>query len=380
MAQHRLAKTKPIPKFNTMEPQQQFQAHCATIEALQRTITTQHQQQQALMARFRVEVLPVEHQYIQAVYDKTIRLLSFADKKSLGKYNRDALFSWIEDEFDELLHHPFNENLDLDALRQRFSAVNPTPDIKPTQDEVDDFRQYVNEQYGSVGDLSDKELTEMMLDPEKLFNTIDRLFSESQDDDENDDEYEHDDASGSHTHNTQDREGNTQQTLDGLLKSNEINKLYKKLANILHPDREPEPAKKEEKHLLMVRLSKAKKDHDVWTILGMYHQYVDPTFHFSLADMPAINAQLQHRIDALTAELAEIKDPHSLPGMILEKFGGKTAKSIDNKFKKHNAQLQQMIWDQTQQCQELRSLAVLKRYLAPRRAELDFERQMMDYY
>ncbi|MEA9391434.1 hypothetical protein SJI19_12910 [Acerihabitans sp. TG2] len=374
MAQHKLVKAKPIPKPNIMDLQQQFQAHCATIEALQLTIATQQQQQETLMARFRQEVLPIEHQYIQSVYDKITRLLSFTAKKSLGKYDREALFSWIEEEFDELFQHPFNEKLDLDALRKQFFAVNKVRDIEPAQDEVDDFRQHVIDQYGTDGDLSDKELVEMMIDPEKLFNTLNRLLREPQDDNG------HDNANSASTHDTQERLDEAQQTLDCLLKSKEMNKLYKKLANILHPDREPEPAKKEEKHLLMVQLSKAKKNHDVWTILGMYHQYVDPTFHFSQTDMPAINAQLQNRIDALTAELAGITDPYSLPGMILEKFGGKTARSIDNKFKKHSAQLQQMIKAQTQQCSELRSIAMLKRYLAPRRAEFDFERQMMDYY
>lgn len=399
MAQHRLAKTRSAIKTIISDPQQQFQAHWATIDKLQRSIAVQQQQQDAVLARFRQEVLPLEHQYIQAVYDKTTRLMSFADKKSLGKYDREALLSWVEEELDELLNHPFNELIDLDALRQQFFALHKMPDDEPTQDEIDQFREYVHELYGSDGQLSDAELVEMMVDPEKMFTVLKHLFGDAEnlfdenedDEDDGDDGGDNDDSSNDESDGGDDDEqvdgggtdktaGHAQRTLDGLLKSPEVHKMYKKLANILHPDREPDPAKKQEKHLLMVQLSKAKKINDVWTILEMYHRYLDPAFHFSQAEIPAINALMQHRIDTLTAELAEAQDPHSLSGMIWEKFGSKTAKSIDNKFRKHIGQLQQMIEEQTQQRTQLRSLAVLKRYLAPLRAQLDFDRQMDDFY
>jgi hypothetical protein len=391
MAQHRLAKTRAVTKPINSDPQQQFQEHWATIDKLQRNIAAKQQRQDEVLARFRQDVLPIEHQFIQSLYDKTTRLLSFADKKSLGKYDREALLAWIEDELDELSNHPFNEQVDLDALRQQFFALNKVRDVEPTQDEIERFRLYVEELYGSDGQLSDAELIEMMADPEKMITVLRRLFGneestldenengEGYGDDDNDDDadYDDDDANGGGTDQTL---GNAQRTLDSLLKSPEVHKMYKKLANILHPDREPDPAKKQEKHLLMVQLSKAKKSHDVWTILEMYHRYWDPAFQFNQAEIPAINALMQHRINTLTAQLAESENPHSLSGMIWAKFGGKTTKSIDNKFRKHIEQLQQMIEEQTQQRNQLRSLAVLKRYLSPLRAQLDFDRDMDEFY
>ncbi|TCL06624.1 hypothetical protein EZJ58_4893 [Sodalis ligni] len=372
--------------------------HWETIDRLQREMATKQQQQDAVMARFRQEVLPIEHQYVQALYDKTLRLISFADKKTLGKYNREALFSWIGEELDELFHYPFNEHLDLEALRQQFLALNTIADDEPTQYEIDEFRQYVKDEYGSDGQLSDAELIELMMNPEKMFNILDRLFTDAESIfDEDDYDYEDVDKAGLHDDDagydddygdgneaddgrTDQKIDNAQQTLDGLLKSPEVKKMYKKLANILHPDREGDPAKKNEKHLLMVQLSKAKKNHDVWTILEMYHRYSDPDFHFSQAEIPAINALMQQRIKSLSAELAETENPSSLSGMIWEKFGAKTTRGIDNKFKKHNEKLHQLLEEQVQQRQQLRSLAVLKIYLAARRAAYEFEWQRGDFF
>ncbi|NMP25785.1 hypothetical protein GW590_02690 [Rahnella sp. SAP-1] len=374
MAKRSLVKTKAAVASKRLDPQQQFKAHWATIEKLQRQIADQHKQQEALLARFCEEVLPVEHQYLQALYDKTTRLLSFADKKSLGKYDRDALFLWIEEEVDELLNHPFNEHLDLEALRQRYFAVNKMVDTEPTPDDVEDFRQNINELFGSDGGLSDEELLKMMSDPENMFTTMERLFGESRANADTTHSEERSHHGGSHTADS------AQQSFNSLLKSQQVNRMYKKLAGVLHPDREAEPAKKAEKHLLMVQLSKAKKTHDIWTIVEMYHQYVDPEFHFSQTEIPAINTLLQQRIATLNAEMAEARDPGTLSGMVWQMFGAKTAKTMDKKLRKHRDNLQLMIDNEIQIRKELRSLSVLKQFLNPMRDELEFERMMKDHW
>lgn len=58
----------------------------------------------------------------------------------------------------------------------------------------------------------------------------------------------------------------------------------------------------------MVQLSKAKKDNDVWTIINMYHKYIDPTFSFNSRDISDINKLLKARIDILANELNQLKN------------------------------------------------------------------------
>ncbi|RJT37384.1 hypothetical protein [Rahnella woolbedingensis] len=365
MPQNRLVKTKPTPKSNLSDPQHQFQERWKKIETLQLNISALEQQQRCLLLRFQQEILPIEHQYLQALYEKTVRLISFAGKKSLGKYDRDALFGWIEHEFDELYHHPFNENIDLEALNKQLLAINKAQDDElPTQGEIDRLRHLLNETYESAQELTDDDLAEMMMDPEKLRATMEQLFQNTPDDFINDDEMH-----GTENDNAADH---SQSAWGGLLKSLEVNKMYKKIATLLHPDREQDPAKKEEKHQLMVQLSKAKKEHDIWTILGMYRLYVDSTFHFSHEAMPAINELLQSRIEVLNFELSQLKSPHSLTGMVWERFGGRTSKTIDNNFRKYSEQLREGIATETEIREDLRSLTVLKKYLGMRRDDWEW--------
>ncbi len=104
--------------------------------------------------------------------------------------------------------------------------------------------------------------------------------------------------------------------------------MYKKLASILHPDREKDPEEKKRKHDLMVELSTARKNHDIGSIFEMYRQYADPDFCFDDATLPDINILLRQYIDELHDKIAEISAPYTLSGMLLEQLGGRTKKRL----------------------------------------------------
>lgn len=371
MAKQELVQSATLSASVLTGPQMQYQRHQATIDKLQRDITSQRQQREAVLARFMREILPLEHQYLQTLYDKTNHLLSFSCKKSLGKYDREALFAWAGEEFDELVHHPFNEHLDLNSLYRQFRDFTAEPKKTHSQADIDAFRHEINTVFGDDRGLSDDELTDMMDDPDRIFATLNRFFGEESVDAE--EGFFDDNAHNHHTENT------PHALPDTPLKSPEITRMYKKLASQLHPDREPDPAIKAEKHVLMVALTKARKANDIWAIFELYRQHVDPDFMFSDADIPAINALLLRRIQALQSELAEIKDPGTLSGMVWDKLGARTEKAMKTKFKKHADMLQRMMAEHTRQQAELRSLTVLREYLKPWRSELEQARSFSFY-
>ncbi|WP_039879596.1 hypothetical protein [Photorhabdus temperata] len=129
----------------------------------------------------------------------------------------------------------------------------------------------------------------------------------------------------------------------------------------------------------MVQLSKAKKDNDVWTIINMYHQYIDPTFSFNSRDISDINKLLKARIDILTSELNQLKKSDSLPGMIWSTLGGETSKVIEDNLREHCKKLQQNIENEIQLRESLRSLTVLKSHLAERRDAFELQQDIIDY-
>ncbi|ECJ4724695.1 hypothetical protein [Escherichia coli] len=312
------------------------------------------------------DILPLEHQYLQAAYDKTFRLLTFASKKSLSKRDKAALFLWLDESLEEIFYHPFNEQLDLNALREQLRIVlSELPENKRIDSDIDNFRQELRDIFGSDNDLSDDDLYKMMSDPDIIFDT---MFGQPEKTTEtSDDDLLGDDGFFGEQEHTSVKIPNI------TLKSVEISRMYKKLASQLHPDREPDPVKKALRHDLMVALSKARQSNDVWTIMDMFRKHVDPDYAFSDTDLPTINALLQRRIDGLKNELADITDHRSLSGMIWEKLGGKTSKSINSRFKKHASVLLRMTEEQRQQLDELRSLKVLREYLIPWREELECE-------
>ncbi|WP_448512415.1 hypothetical protein [Photorhabdus laumondii] len=360
-----------IPKT----PQQQFKTYWKSIEKYQLKIAKLQQQQDELFMRFQQEILPVEHQYMQSRYDKAARLLSFADKKSLGKHQRKELFFWIEEELTELYTYPFNENLDLDKLNNHFSNLHALKEEEiPTPEQMDDIRQTFSEYFDFSEEISDEELLDMIKNPEKMRSTIEQRFQRES-------EYFHDEHDEYDAEETSDFDpaAEDQKKLDSLFKSQEVSQMYRKIAKVLHPDREQDLDEKKKKNQLMVQLSKAKKDNDVWTIIDMYHKYIDPTFSFNSRDISNINKLLKARIDRLADELNQLKKSDSLPGMIWRTLGGNTSKAIENNLREHCKKLQQHIENEIQLRENLRSLTVLKNYLAERRNTFEFEQEIIDY-
>ncbi|MBS9426876.1 hypothetical protein [Photorhabdus akhurstii] len=358
-----------IPKT----PQQQFKAYWKSIEKYQLKIAKLQQQQDALFIRFQQEVLPIEHQYIQSKYDKTARLLSFADKKSLGKNQRGELFFWIEEELDELCHYPFNENLDLNKLTDHFSNLNALKEHEtPTPEQMADIRQTFGEYFDFNEEISDEELLDMMKSPEKMRATIEQRFQRES-------EHFYDEYDAEETSDF-DPAAEDQKKLDSLFKSQEVSQMYRKIAKLLHPDREQDLDEKKKKNQLMVQLSQAKKDNDVWTIINMYHTYIDPTFSFNSRDISDINKLLKARIDILANELNQLKKSDSLPGIVWSTLGGNTSKIIENNLREHCKKLRQNIENETQQRESLRSLTVLKSHLAERRDAFELQQEIIDYF
>ncbi|MCW7550759.1 hypothetical protein OO184_23210 [Photorhabdus sp. APURE] len=369
----KLKKSKSSGQQIPKTPQQQFKTYWTSIEKYQLKIAKLQQQQDELFMRFQQEVLPVEHQYMQSRYDKAARLLSFADKKSLGKNQRRELFSWIEEELAELCTYPFNENLDLNKLTDHFSNLHAFKEEEiPTPEQMAEIRQTFGEYFDLNEEISDEELLDMIKNPEKMRSTIEQHFQRES-------EHFHDEYDAEETTDF-DPAAEDQKKLDSLFKSQEVSQMYRKIAKVLHPDREQDLDEKKKKNQLMVQLSQAKKDNDVWTIINMYHKYIDPTFSFNSRDISDVNKLLKARIDILANELNQLKKSDSLPGMIWRTLGGETSKAIENNLHEHCKKLRQNIENEIQLRESLRSLTVLKSYLAERRDALEFEQEMIDYF
>lgn len=82
----------------------------------------------------------------------------------------------------------------------------------------------------------------------------------------------------------------------------ELGSLYKELAKRIHPDLEPDEARKAEKHELMQQLTEARKQGDLYTLLRIRAQLdggSEPTFSWPLEQLQRYNKLLQQKLRQL---------------------------------------------------------------------------------
>ncbi|MBI3311192.1 MAG: hypothetical protein HYZ77_08055, partial [Serratia liquefaciens] len=169
------------------------------------------------------------------------------------------------------------------------------------------------------------------------------------------------------------------ETMAMLFGTSAAGRMYKRLAIMFHPDREMDEAAKQDKHHLMVQLAQAKKNHDIWTILSLYQEHIDPNGGVEEKDLPAINQLLAEQVEILKIKYRQMEyscDP--LTSLIWSKFGKNSPQqSLDKKLAHHAKELQNSIEEERLTLVQLTSLKVLKQYLAERAEEDDYDMEFL---
>ncbi|CAI1627226.1 Uncharacterised protein [Serratia quinivorans] len=379
MNKRKLVKNKGIKK-TTRNPRQQFNAHCQAIKKQQLRIDTLLQQQADLMTQFQQQVLPLEKQYIETVYQKTVRLLSFSEKKTLAAYQREDLIEWITEEIMHMEDYPFAEHLDIQALKDQLFTACSLPEHKSLdQEQLGMMREILACDFPFASQLSDEELLDLMRDPEKFKARAEQEFSGNPPPGtEDDEEYIEDEDDFFFDNDEQEsiNEQEQQQKITQLFSTSAVNHMYKRLAILFHPDREIDEAAKKDKHDLMVQLAQAKKNHDIWTILNLYLTHIDPKGGIEEKDLPTTNLLLAEQIEALKIKYRQLEyagDP--LTVLVWTKFGAGSAaaQSVEKKLARHTKELQNSIKEERLILTELTSLKVLKQHLAERAEENNYD-------
>ena len=118
-----------------------------------------------------------------------------------------------------------------------------------------------------------------------------------------------------------------------MFRGTQLNKMYKRIANVIHPDKETDPLKKEEKHVLMQKLAVAKKNNDVMTLVRMFTQYV-PDAECILDEDTLLRMEhlLDMRIRELNLEHRAIFNDQGDKSNIWKKFSATSKKKVNEKL------------------------------------------------
>ncbi|PJG59707.1 J domain-containing protein [Aeromonas cavernicola] len=380
-----LTKSKTSAKGKTAVPRHEspaladFHRQWQAIEKLQAKLAKQEQEGADIYQRFVSDIEPLEREQCGLIFQLCQRLACFTARKSFTQWQREMLHGWIEDLMRYLEANPFRGELDLESLYMAVQAGSVSQfDEEMIEAQCDVISDILQEAFGERPDDIEL-LREMVRNPEKL-----RDYMQAQAQKRGGDEHEWDDdapdrgddpfaddpsASDETFEQWQARHGTAHPDevakVEQLLDNSSLKQLYRKLTMTLHPDREQDPLKREEKTRLMGELIQAWEKRDMFTLLHLAHSHLPEADNLlSEENLAAINPALKQKQHELVARYYDGVD--GVLGAVLHKFKQRSKKKTDLAFEEHQHYLQRDIKQLHGQLATITSLATLKPYLAER--------------
>jgi hypothetical protein len=352
-------KSKAKPNNQLQALWQQIEKHQKRNAAFKKKVADNYQ-------LFKQQVLPDEQTQVQFIGARVEHLTSFLTRKSLSNAERRELAKWITQEMDYLEHHPFKPQGMFERLNETVMAqlniLQQQALDKISDADVKQLRADLNEEFAGQLNLSDRELKEILIDPSRIYPHLDALdaFTEDGDDDfcsedqanafdqDDFDEEDFDDAFFDdfyrqyQQHHEQDAALHQarQNQLDRLFKGSQLNKMYKRLASKLHPDKELDPQTKHDKHQQMQALAEARQHKDGFTILQLYLQHFDDDPSFDQDTLNSLLPLLEEKLHTLNIEYQELQNNDRIETLVWHKFKARSKKQIQQNMQDHCVELQ----------------------------------------
>ncbi len=297
-----------------------------------------------------------EKAYATTLYQSCEHLLVFYGRKSLAAWQREVLMEWILGYIDTITHNPFAGDINLDALQQAIDAT-----IEKIHPEA--FDPFQDDAMHSEDHFFDE-----MADEDDHASMFEELFSDFQQDPRFDEFF-------SQQESFEQQIKDDEQALNKLMKSGSINKLFRRLARALHPDREQDEEARVEKNRLMSELIEARDNNDITTLFALYAEYVGQS------PLEELGGDLTDATELLKRQYAQLRSQHTdilyedpKAGVLYQRFHKRTIKASQHEINTHLANLEQDINNLTLFCKEVTSLNKLKPYLQMRWEHFNQER------
>jgi len=292
-----------------------------------------------LFEKFKQQALPYEQMQADAITEQVEHLIHFLSKKSLTDKQRDELLGWISSDIDYLAAHPFSEGIDVADLREKINTeltlLAENIDQAVDEDSIAELASMLDEMFDGEMQFDREELIELIKNPALIQEHVQRFHEKM-----NEEEIEKDDDSEEfdqgfeedfdYQYNRSFSKRNSKEELgiiEKLFKGSQLNKMYKRLASKLHPDKESDEAKKAIKHELMQQLARARENKDVFTLLTLYHEHIDDdSFNFDAETLSAIESLLARKVSELNSELRELKSADTPEAIVWHHFNGRNNK------------------------------------------------------
>ncbi len=362
---------------------------------------------------FHHSIVPREHRLTDAYCDLTDALMSQFAITTLSPADRSLVGLWITDNLRSLANHPFVtpsyqasllnqwaglvdvdgpiENQLMRLARQHAlfltagadtshdphasdsqSSCSPTADVDDEaaahddeeEDVVFDFGWHKNSSASSTTKVGDASTAEDSIVQEE--KTQRDSFNTNGSDDDTDDQ------SDAADHRTVD------ETVSTLEKNLSVDKLFRQLARVLHPDREQDEALKAEKHTLMSQCLKARQEKDINTLLTLYCEHVgELPDNLNDASHEELITALQLQLSQLQQEFRGKRFGDPLLAQIVERYGDSDNAVCEKRVAHHAKSLDIEIQQISKKTKSIQTSIGLQDALLERRA-IEQDRMAID--
>jgi hypothetical protein len=288
------------------------------------------------------------------------KLIAFADRKSLSDWHRIELDEWLRDLIERRISQvdrDVAERLRLEYRQAIARSMGISVDelIKRFEAASEDEEQGFGDQGGAgKTDCNDEGPCQ-----EDLFG-FDDIEPEPEAFDSSDD------ADGPDWITDEDEARIGQTVMDGSWAKN----LFRRAAQALHPDREPDSKRRQFKQDRMCELLRARKQGDIMAMLSLYSDSVSGAdIVLAEHEMTEICNVMERQLEALELEKHEYVYSHPVRHMVFELFFHSTKKGRKRRIQEWEQDFKQEVADLRALGPFLRNLTCLKSVLQDRRDE-----------
>lgn len=319
-----------------------------------------------------------EQQMADAILQQSRHLGQFLSRKSLAQWHKIELLEWIQENLMQVASSPFcdpdqlvevtrflqdlQESLGLNAAEPESGPGNRSNGPKQEQNKQ---RKHQRED-SATADMFEDLFADFEQEEQEEWeeNNGDERFEDSEDSEFWDrifEEFRREEEQADQVRRDQTR------SLQQLLKKSSINTLFRRLARLLHPDREQDESLKAQRHEQMSQLIQAREQNDLFTLFNLYQEH---TGEFPLESLSGDSDQVLELLKAHTQELREQQETliyaDPLRAHLYDRFYDKKPKMRERKLQRYCAELREIIANERQLTRSIRSIATLKPYLEER--------------
>lgn len=360
-------------KRNKQKTASRFQRLWAEAEALAKDNIELESQLNVLVSRIDKDIFSAEREMGETIRLMVYRQIEFANRKSLLKWQRAELNAWISDNLSELtMFGLIDEKLQNAVARLRAFQMGIELDLDSDLSAQEQLDQYLG--IDVPGDDDDGWWNADEDGKSTESKTTGDLFDDDMDDDFDIDD-EQDDADEEalaellrKLHEQFEERLQPEATTDNrkLMNDDVFKRLFRQTAAALHPDREIDENRRQEKHALMTQLLKARKDRDLITIVKLHEEHTSVESALSGDDEQALEEVLIDYLNQQQARMDDIIEQSPMHRMAYSEFYSDKPATVTRRINAHLKKVRERRRSITHFMAEVKTLKSLKTILEER--------------